>query len=401
MAWRQHKAAQSARRDAARHERKTHEAAIRLMTAVYRSVDGCAISKRGQLALGAARVAEEESVAADSHWTSLTYGEVTSRGFVQIMTSPGVGVRPGEVFYDLGSGTGLAVLTAALAFPQLRECVGVELIKELNEAAEEAQGRALAMLEKPVNDVPGVSEDISVPAGATVISRRAVKSMKPADLKAELKARNLSIQGNKKLLQQRLLDVFGDGEAVVAAASSNPLPPTTKLKLKVACAARAGKDSIVEDAGSEAGEEQMLLRRPAGTVRFETADLHQLRPMESDKPASDKPESAEHWWARADVVYCCNILWSDPLVDAVFFAAIYLAPGSRLISLKELRPPFEPYFIERSKSVYEMSWGMTPVWVFTRNDVPAPARFTLTAAPAPAPAPARPLASASTAPVQA
>ena len=46
------------------------------------------------------------------------------------------GARPGQSFVDLGSGTGRAVLAAALTFG-LRRCVGVEMMKSLAEASTE------------------------------------------------------------------------------------------------------------------------------------------------------------------------------------------------------------------------------------------------------------------------
>ena len=40
------------------------------------------------------------------------------------------------------------------------------------------------------------------------LDRKAVKKMNPKALKAELKKRGLSIQGNKKVLQARLLETL-------------------------------------------------------------------------------------------------------------------------------------------------------------------------------------------------
>lgn len=38
-------------------------------------------------------------------------------------------------FVDLGSGTGKAVLLAALLFPHMKKCIGIEILKELHENA--------------------------------------------------------------------------------------------------------------------------------------------------------------------------------------------------------------------------------------------------------------------------
>ena len=59
----------------------------------------------------------------------LTYGEVQFEHFVAVLeyAEP----QPGEVFWDLGCGGGRPLVTAALAFPDLRACKGLELLEQL------------------------------------------------------------------------------------------------------------------------------------------------------------------------------------------------------------------------------------------------------------------------------
>ena len=45
--------------------------------------------------------------------------------------------KPGEVFWDLGCGAGKPLITASLAFPELKVCRGIELLEKLAELAEE------------------------------------------------------------------------------------------------------------------------------------------------------------------------------------------------------------------------------------------------------------------------
>lgn len=60
------------------------------------------------------------------------YGEITFLSFYQILekTEP----KPGDIFYDLGSGTGKAVFTAGLSFDLAKSC-GIELLPPLYEKA--------------------------------------------------------------------------------------------------------------------------------------------------------------------------------------------------------------------------------------------------------------------------
>ena len=64
----------------------------------------------------------------------LTYGEVLFRPFYRLLADV-VKPRPGEVFVDLGSGTGRAVFVAALCFPRLAACKGYEVSPPLHSDA--------------------------------------------------------------------------------------------------------------------------------------------------------------------------------------------------------------------------------------------------------------------------
>lgn len=69
---------------------------------------------------------------------SFVYGEVLPDSFYEIISI--MGPRPGQVFYDLGSGTGKAVLLAHLLFDFKKSC-GIELVDSLYEAAIGVQKR--------------------------------------------------------------------------------------------------------------------------------------------------------------------------------------------------------------------------------------------------------------------
>ena len=53
-----------------------------------------------------------------------TYGEACFQSFVPLLeyASP----KAGEVFYDLGCGSGKPMLIASVAFPELKVCKGIE-----------------------------------------------------------------------------------------------------------------------------------------------------------------------------------------------------------------------------------------------------------------------------------
>jgi hypothetical protein len=63
---------------------------------------------------------------------SHTYGEVSAESIYRILNE--VKPKEGEIFYDLGSGTGKAVIMAALTYP-FAKCKGVELLDDLHDGA--------------------------------------------------------------------------------------------------------------------------------------------------------------------------------------------------------------------------------------------------------------------------
>ena len=81
---------------------------------------------------------------AESDALEYVYGEITPKAFVALLTL----VKPNgsTVFYDLGSGTGKAVLACAMLFDVKKSC-GIELFPNLDQAAKQQ----LQHLKKLVN----------------------------------------------------------------------------------------------------------------------------------------------------------------------------------------------------------------------------------------------------------
>lgn len=93
---------------------------------LFGSVQGYSLSANGRAKVGR----EADPI--------LTYGEVTPESVEYMMqvTNP----QPGEVFYDLGCGTGKAVIFAAY-FAPLARSTGIELIEDLYQSANDSASR--------------------------------------------------------------------------------------------------------------------------------------------------------------------------------------------------------------------------------------------------------------------
>jgi hypothetical protein len=108
-----------------------------VMEALYGEVQGYSLSSAGRAKLGR----ESDPV--------LTYGEVTPECMEQMMDA--ANVQPGEVFYDLGCGTGKAVVLSAFLRP-FKRCVGVELVEDLYNSAIGAGARYMAEIKPQLAD---------------------------------------------------------------------------------------------------------------------------------------------------------------------------------------------------------------------------------------------------------
>ncbi len=85
------------------------------LTVLYKEINGYGISAQARSRISVLN-------------KGYTYGEIVPESFLDMMNF--VNPKKGEVFYDLGSGTGKAVILASFLFDFSR-CIGVEILKEL------------------------------------------------------------------------------------------------------------------------------------------------------------------------------------------------------------------------------------------------------------------------------
>lgn len=86
-----------------------------------------------------------------SNDSTYVYGETTMKSLFDMVNE--MSPKPGEVFYDLGSGGGKTLLFAALSFP-FSKCVGVELLADLVGTAK----THLAKLQQDVTTMPFIEQ---------------------------------------------------------------------------------------------------------------------------------------------------------------------------------------------------------------------------------------------------
>lgn len=89
---------------------------------------------------------DRERVLADPMDTSFTYGEIDWFSFASLLER--AAPQRGDVFIDVGSGSGRALIAAALLHGhRFRQCIGIELLPGLHHLARESVARYARMIE--------------------------------------------------------------------------------------------------------------------------------------------------------------------------------------------------------------------------------------------------------------
>src|SRR3989344_513477 len=101
-----------------------------VLDVLYSGIDGYGLANMGRERSG--RYGED-----------FTYGDITLDCAYDMLNA--VGAKEGEVFYDLGSGTGKGVLFAALLF-DLAKSTGIELVEELHGGSQVALQRYIEQI---------------------------------------------------------------------------------------------------------------------------------------------------------------------------------------------------------------------------------------------------------------
>lgn len=107
----------------------------------YKKIDAFLINVFGSAR--SRRISRQDRQRFNKQDDSFTYGEVDCLSFMTTLEK--AQPKPSEIFFDLGSGAGKAVMTAALTF-DLAQSVGVELLPGLCELAKERVKKAQTML---------------------------------------------------------------------------------------------------------------------------------------------------------------------------------------------------------------------------------------------------------------
>lgn len=304
---------------------------------------------------------------------SLTYGEVDPASFMQILqyTTNGEGFKN---FVDLGSGSGLACVCAALSPFEFSSVTGIEIVPGLVDLATSIEEQVKQFIDSPP------IKPVDAPKGA----KNAAKEIELLPLVGEILEENNQVASTERLVDQ-LCQKIGHKSYRASIKKFHSFSKFLDQHSHLFHVSDDGKEvtliQIVDHDNNSKEDDQeeitdqldpsssSFARLPTWTV--EEKQLFQLVPFIDYITGSifDHP-----WYVDADIVYAASLLFSESMMQQLLAQVCQMKTNSWLITLKPLPlckdtadPTYHPSF-ERvqlvQESFYKMSWQMAKVYFY-------------------------------------
>ena len=356
---------------------------------------------------------------------SLTYGEIVPSSFHQILdyvsSSNSYCVGPLSVqmgtFYDLGCGTGRAVVCAALSPHLFTKVVGIEIIPDLYESAVEVRSCLLSAVALSSSDllkgavrstlvaedkpnqkvlkklsknelIEKVTSIVSSKTAAGVCSQEFVCNELTKQIGHKLYRLSLQPFGkfSKFLIKCPENFTLSEGDQVTIVACPNAIDCVISNSGASNCVGIRDEALLdencenlsIHDSSESADNSDIQSDRSASQIRDEK--VHALTSTlmsipNAVKAISPLPEMEfvlgdifeTRWYEDADVAYVASLLFTDKMMLQLSQQALKMKKGSWLITLKPLvftKLDNIGRIILRDKSYYKMSWQMAEVYFY-------------------------------------
>jgi hypothetical protein len=347
---------------------------------------------------------------------SLTYGEIVPSSFHHILDYVSSSnlfcdepfKEKNGIFYDLGCGTGRAVICAALSPHLFRKVIGIEIIPDLHENAVEIRSCLLSAIALSCSDL-SKSFTRSALITETKSKQKVMEKLSKVDLiekvtgiiilrsstgvcSQEFVCNELTKQIGHKLYRLSLQPygkfskflsscpenfTLSEGDQVTVAASPQAVTDCVEVLdetiLDENCTNLNIHDSpqSVEILTNESVKSEAQLKEEK--VHALTSALMSIpNAIEAISPLPDIEFILNDifeccWYEDADVVYVASLLFTDKMMLQLSQQALKMKRGSWLISLKPLiftNLENSGKIILRDKSYYKMSWQMAEVFFY-------------------------------------
>lgn len=304
----------------------------------------------------------------------LTYGEVDPSSFLQILSvSNNFLPLDGKVFYDLGSGSGLACITAALSSYSFESIHGIEIVPslaalsnsildKLKTTLTETPAAKKALPPKPpkqnptiVDLVPIIDKILDEGNGICIVEQlanRLCKEVGHKQYRAAMKKHSSFVHYLKQ--NDTKYKLSEDNKEISLVQKGSEIEQLS------------GKVESVEIVAVPGEEEDELTK---------SEEIESLDPAIQDFYRDRLPEIelvegdifAIPWWESADVVYVASLLFSEEMMRQLSLLTLRMKNNAVFITLKPLVFPTEstdgPAELVH-ESFFKMSWQMAKVFIY-------------------------------------
>lgn len=361
-----------------------NEFSIRLVRELYRGINGKILSLKGR----------ENS---QNNSISLTYGEIIPQSFLQILLS--INRIDGKVFIDLGCGTGVALITAALSSCNFSKVWGIELLPELSNAAESVVQLLTNMIQiskensKSNNNISLNSLTSTSLSTSTSLKSKSKPKSNEINLKDvieeifhNLQTKTLEIEQLvdlicKKIGHREYKKLLKGHKSFKKYLLSFPLDYQIENE-EISIITKSTNESEIEDTKFE----EELIEEKQEDEKEEKQENEQEKEQDNEDDLNDLQQKRQHrpeailsllqspsgqyvrdgllptiqidcddifrvnWWDEADIVYCASLLFSDEMMSMLLERVWKMKPESYFISLK----PFpSKHLIRQGEYLYQ------------------------------------------------
>jgi hypothetical protein len=307
----------------------------------------------------------------------LTYGEIEPFSFIQLLeTVSGYSDLSGKVFYDLGSGSGLACLTAALSFVSFSRIVGIEIVPDLAELSQTklSKLREGLVLECEPATVASVLSTTSKPI---LNLREDFPSLIVSSLNESNGEMFVELLANRictKLGHKRYRDLIKPFKTFLRflqrfeflAFSSDEKIVSLKEPYSQVVAESTVIDENVLLEGDVSNDERHCseFRLDKDVQLFYNDRLPEIEFVNGDV-------FCYPWWETADIVYVASLLFSDKMMEDLSFLVLRMKKNSVFVTLKPLITTENATTTTTTRefqlvheSFFRMSWQMAKVYMY-------------------------------------
>lgn len=280
-----------------------------IFTGIFQNIDGHEFSYRDRDGVNFEQNIHARDYITDMDDYNLTYHEIQFYGFHDFLQA--IGCNHGQIFYDLGSGTGKVLLATVLSQYRFFKIIGIEILPSLANVSKEL---IFQLTSNEEDNFLLSNQTIEDPSGSQITPNSApwlLNLDKPRERSVIIASPLVKSSpsgldnGVKKLKINKLHDI------------------KTKLKsLKVS---------------------------------FPLIEVRQENFLESD-------------WSDGDILFASSLCYSDSVMDKLIIQATKLKKGAKIVTAK-LPECYEPWFTLEKTVSCPLECGKTDFYVLTRTNI--------------------------------